>query len=536
MRVFVNRWSDGYLDYWRNAENQYRIDVQAWIVLGAITEQYIVRKNSLRMVWHYLLRLGPRAVLGKIRSRLAERDRNKKFFAVGVGEVLEAPAGAEVQSGDQVLFFACNHPKCASRVSIDHRFVVPWIRERWYPPNGMLAFFEPLPELKMSAALDAYIGWSPFSGIDIDGQAVSEALKSMRSRLSQVLFAKVASALLPSKSSILIRERMSGIEKVVDSEPLKGVLFGLGNYAKTQILPNLHKSLRITCIHEVDPLQIGPQDRWEIALDTSPWPREEEHYDAWFIAGFHHTHAPLAVHALRQGAYAVVEKPLAVDWDQLKALEDAQKLTKQGSLFACFHKRYSRLNDWARHDLGVSPGDPVNYHCTVYEIPLPQHHWYNWPNSRSRLTSNGCHWLDHFMYLNNFAPALDSGLRRARNGDLMVFAELENGASFSMTLTEIGSERLGVRDCVELRAGNVTVRMVDSTNYEAESTSRILRRARVNPSKAYEYMYQNISHTIVTRRPGDPITSLRSTELTLILEDELAGFALIGHQTKPQIG
>ena len=109
----------------------------------------------------------------------------------------------------------------------------------------------------------------------------------------------------------------------------------------------------------------------------------------------------------------------------------------------------------------------------------------------------------------------------------MVFAELENGASFFMTLTEIGSERLGVRDCVELRAGNVTVRMVDSTNYEAESTSRILRRARVNPSKAYEHMYQNISHTIVTRRPGDPITSLRSTELTLILEDELAGFALI---------
>ncbi len=105
----------------------------------------------------------------------------------------------------------------------------------------------------------------------------------------------------------------------------------------------------------------------------------------------------------------------------------------------------------------------------------------------------------------------------------MVFAELENGASFSMTLTEIGSERLGVRDCVELRAGNVTIRTVDSTNYEAESTSRILRRARVNPSKAYEHMYQNISHTIVTRRPGDPITSLRSTELTLILEDELAG-------------
>ena len=91
-----------------------------------------------------------------------------------------------------------------------------------------------------------------------------------------------------------------------------------------------------------------------------------------------------------------------------------------------------------------------------------------------------------------------------------------------MILTEVGSERIGVRDYVELRAGKVTAKMIDSANYEAESTTRILCRKRVNPMQAYKQMYRSISRAIVDGRPGDAVATLRSTELTLRLEDELA--------------
>jgi hypothetical protein len=179
------------------------------------------------------------------------------------------------------------------------------------------------------------------------------------------------------------------------------------------------------------------------------------------------------------------------------------------------------LHDWARADLGIRSGDRVDMHSMVYEIPLPVLHWYNWPSSGSRLISNGCHWLDYFLFVNDYAPVVERDVRAMRDRDLAVFVGLENGAQLAMSLTETGSQRLGVRDVTDLRAGDVTVRLIDATYYEAESSSRILRRKRVNPMDAYAIMYDSICRRVAAGESGDPAESLRSTDLMLDLEEEL---------------
>jgi predicted dehydrogenase len=259
-----------------------------------------------------------------------------------------------------------------------------------------------------------------------------------------------------------------------------------------------------------------------VALDTSPWPREDERYDAWFIAGYHHTHAPIATEALRRGGYAVVEKPLATTWEQFAEIESLISHAAHGKLIMAFQRRYTPMNNWARQDLRVNPGDPVSYHCMVYEIPLPKRHWYNWPNSRSRLTSNGCHWIDHFLFLNGYPTVNDYKVYTAFNGDMFVIMEADNGASFSMVLTEQGSERLGVRDYVELRANGVTVRMIDQARYESESSLKRICSHRLNPTHAYARLYETASNIIMNHGRGDDLRSLESTRVTLLLEDALA--------------
>ena len=83
-------------------------------------------------------------------------------------------------------------------------------------------------------------------------------------------------------------------------------------------------------------------------------------------------------------------------------------------------------------DLGVAPGEPVSYHCIVYEVPLPELHWYRWPSSRSRLISNGCHWTDHFLLLNGFAEPVAYDVVESSDGMVNVTVELANGAVFTM--------------------------------------------------------------------------------------------------------
>ena len=300
------------------------------------------------------------------------------------------------------------------------------------------------------------------------------------------------------------------------------MLFGYGNYAKTLVVPNVRPWLEIERIHELDPTQI-PRGADDTAWDTSPhWPEGPagEGFRAAFLAGYHHTHAPLAAEAMDRGAAAVVEKPIATGACELDDL--LRRLEGGGRLFSCYQKRYHPFNALARRDLGVRTGDPVSYHCMVYEVPLPEQHWYRWPSSRSRLVSNGCHWIDHFLYLNDFAEPGRIDVAEASDGTLNASVELENGAFFTMVLTDLGSARIGVQDYVELRARGTTVRMSNSTRYEAEGPNRILRRERVNKMFAYRRMYADIARRVVEGAAGDTPRSVRvSAGLVLEMERRL---------------
>src|SRR5262249_29952697 len=158
----------------------------------------------------------------------------------------------------------------------------------------------------------------------------------------------------------------------------------------------------------------------------------------------------------------------------------------KGRLFAGFHKRYSPFNELLRTDLQITSERPVSYRAIVFEIPLPKNHWYLWPNSQGRIVCNGCHWIDHFLFLNDFCAPTRIESRRLGNDDVDVIIDLENGASFSLVITEHGSTRLGVRELLNITAGDRTANIQDERRYSAESSTRLLRREKANRYAAAE--------------------------------------------------
>jgi len=363
-----------------------------------------------------------------------------------------------------------------------------------------------------------FAGWSEFSGSGVD------------TRKAQTVLRQIEEDLIGLDASGAVRLSLQGSSPVLetDAKPcrsnvagLKAVLFGYGSYPKSVIMPNLPKNISLTKVHEIDPCQIGPVDSFPFSSDSSAFPRPSEKFDVYLIAGFHHTHSPIAVHAVRNGAFAVVEKPVVTTFEQLEDLLEAMDQAP-GRLFSGFHKRYSRLNKLAIEDLNVVPGEPISYHCIVHEVKLPAFHWYRWPNSRSRIVSNGCHWLDHFLFLNDFVPVRNYDVWQASNGDIFATAELSNGASFSMALTDHGSSRIGVQEHVELRAKDTTVCIGNRSHYFAENSRRVIRRCKVHKMEGHRNMYRAIWRSIATGIPGDSRESVeRSCRLVLGLEEKL---------------
>ncbi|MCB9211864.1 MAG: Gfo/Idh/MocA family oxidoreductase [Ignavibacteriales bacterium] len=419
-----------------------------------------------------------------------------------------------------MLFIAPNHPQCLEHICLPSELIQPISTTKFtnlVSDKTNDIHYGEIPELsEKSETWYKVIGWSSYSGIKLspdDSKEVFIYLKQIISRQQ-----------LPIKTTLKSTSRVIKVNNTVksngsNSNNITAVLFGYGQYAKTNIIPNLNKRIVISRIHEIDPCQLGPIEKHSISLDTSPYPHIDNRFDIYFVAGYHHTHTPIALHALSKNAYAVVEKPIATTRTQLNEILEVLKSTS-GNLFACFQKRYLPFNEFVFLDMQLRMGDPINYHCIVYEVKLPERHWYHWPNSQSRIVSNGTHWIDHFLYLNNYSNLENYNLWHATNGDVICVAELENGATFSMTLTDHGSGRIGMQEYIELRSNNTTIRIKNSSDYFAENQSKIIRSKKTNKMDAYSKMYLTISERIVKGLPGDSRESIySSTDLMLKYEE-----------------
>lgn len=518
MHILGKQWLDSYLDY-SLGEGELRVQVACWANVAPVRDMFLEHPKSLTLVWEYLKEIGIRSVIHKIRSRMKESLRNEVYYSIGLGRIAQSRTTEPWPDGVPVAFVAPCHPKCVERVVLPAPLVRRVSKDLlgkhgiadgilWYPVG---------PEDALEETLFA---WQPESGIALDAQAAARALDAAEAYWNDG--PRGLEQRLPLASPTPVVETVRR-KSPVTAAPLRGVLFGLGNYAKTQILPSLGRHLQIEAVHEVNPAQIGRVSSAPWDVSTSPRCPEDVKYDVHFIAGYHHTHADQAIAALERGAVAVVEKPLVTTEDQLQRLLGALQRT-QGKLFACFHMRYNPLFALAREDLQAEPGDPIHCACEVFEVSLPRRHWYHWPNSGSHLISNGCHWIDHFLFMNAYAAPKQHRLVKSSNGDTALIAELDNGAVLHLHLTHVGSPRIGVQDHVVMRAGDRAVTVTNGATYLAEARLRAIRRKRINRVHAYRRMYRTIAEAIVHDEPGDSDRSIRVTsQFVLELEREWQG-------------
>ena len=469
------------------------------------------------MVWNYLREIGPRATLRKVVSRTRERFRNAKFFSCGLGRVLEGPRDGRFAVGERVIFLLPAGPACAERVVVPEDLLRSAEGQARLPEFGdTIAYLHAPPVARDGAAWWAPLrGWHAESGLALSPLGTDVVLKDAARMVKEAAWSVARRLPISATPSSTVLAPAAGSR--AGSDRPSAVLFGYGNYAKTVAMPGLGRHLKIDRIHELDPTQIPLRRAAGLTWDTSP-ELPEEHHDAVIVAGYHHTHAPLAAEALLRGSAVLIEKPVATTRPQLHRLLAAMRVS-EAPLFSGYQRRYLPFNDLARQDLGVAPGEPISYHAVAFEVPLPALHWYRWPSSRSRLLSNGCHWLDHFLYLNDFAAVSDHQLTVTPDGEFNCSVTLENGAFCTLVLTDLGSRRLGVRDHVELRASGVTVTIEDMCSYCAEDDRRILRRERIPRLEAYRLMYDEIGRRIARGEPGDSLISVqRSAGLVLDLE------------------
>jgi predicted dehydrogenase len=135
------------------------------------------------------------------------------------------------------------------------------------------------------------------------------------------------------------------------------------------------------------------------------------------IATRHDSHARLVMEALEVGLAVYVEKPLALDSDELAAVVEAQRRTG-APLFVGFNRRYSPMAG----ELRRLPG-PRLMAYRVNAGALPVDHWTNdLHRGGGRLKGEGCHFIDFLCDQAGSDPATVRALGFPSNPDLALAA------------------------------------------------------------------------------------------------------------------
>lgn len=203
----------------------------------------------------------------------------------------------------------------------------------------------------------------------------------------------------PRSTSIKVKLRNENSE--IDSGDNTIAILGSGNFTKMTLLPLMKKTkIPIRCIAS----QSGTYGallakKYQIPSCTTSTEDilRDKNIRCVFITTRHHNHSSLVLKILKNRKHVFVEKPLAIDREQLRELQDWFQNENEYSCTVGFNRRYSPLAIEAKKLLGETPPQ-INFVYMMNAGAIPLSHWLQKPEEGGRIIGEACHCIDLFLY------------------------------------------------------------------------------------------------------------------------------------------
>lgn len=178
-------------------------------------------------------------------------------------------------------------------------------------------------------------------------------------------------------------------------------LIGAGGYAKGVLLPLLKAAgidfQSIATASGVSAREVGTQFGFRFCVSSGEEVIDDDESNLIVIATRHGSHALLAQSALERGRHVFVEKPLALNDEQLDRVLDAATKSA-GQLMVGFNRRFSPLA-MAAKDFFANRQTPLSINYRVNAGRVPRDHWINDEMEGGRIIGEVCHFIDFMHFL-----------------------------------------------------------------------------------------------------------------------------------------
>ncbi len=301
--------------------------------------------------------------------------------------------------------------------------------------------------------------------------------------------------------------------EVHDGQPgRRGIAFiGAGSYAQSQLLPNLPKNgaggVRKVILSNNGTTSRRVAEKYGFELCTSDPADVLRNPDvsAVVIATRHESHADYTIRALNENKHVFVEKPLAINPDELQAVADAYAAARRrgfAPVFAVgFNRRFAPLARLVRAGTG---GGPAAMLYRVNAGAIPDGSWIHDPEQGGgRIVGELCHFIDFMSWMAGAPPVrvFASPLLAATHGDcLNLNIDFSDGSIGAVAYYSNGCAAAG-KEYFELHRNGMTASIADFKQASVRGNRVRLKERLWNQDKGQPAMMRAFTAALETGTP-----------------------------------
>jgi polar amino acid transport system substrate-binding protein len=339
-----------------------------------------------------------------------------------------------------------------------------------------------------------------------------------------VLLTYVAKAEARASDKVVrLRERTA---KAIDAVNL-GVI-GAGNFAKAVLLPRLAKAAGVNLVGIAtatgrNAKAIGEQYGFGFCTSDYHELLRRADINTVLIATRHEAHARMTAEALRAGKAVFVEKPLAINEEQLNQVIEAVAATN-GRVVVGFNRRFSSLATALKQSFAKAGPLAITYRVNAGAIPRES--WIQGDEGGGRILGEVCHFVDFLQFLTDadplevfaYAAATGNGL----NDTLSLVLRFRDGSTGNINYFATGDKAFP-KERIEVYGGGRVAVLDDFRSLEIWRNGKRSVTKKLTQEKGFE---QEITAFAEAVKNGQAMPigweSLVATTLaTLRIEDSL---------------
>lgn len=382
-----------------------------------------------------------------------------------------------------------------------------------------------------------FVRWTEKRNFETVLKLISNGKLSTKELISRVVhldeFNKIYGDISNSKSiASIIKYNENNVPKhtiIVNKKENKATegfigVIGAGNFTKMTMLPAL-KAANADIKHIVSSRGFNGTalaKKYNINQSTTDYNLvlDDEDIDLVMITTRHNLHANMVIKALNKGKHVFVEKPLALNVDELMAIEESYN-KNDGTLMVGFNRRFSPHLKKIKSLVGNAP---MNIIATMNAGAIPPDVWvHDMAIGGGRVIGEACHYLDIMVYLAGSkikSVCMNAmGKNPSENTDnVSILVKMENGSSGVINYFSNGAKSYG-KEHLEIFSQEKVLIMdnfIRTTGYGIKNFSKLKTKLDKGHKEQFAQIVQKVKQGSVELIPYEELINVTKASFAAI--------------------